>query len=61
MEGSIWVATQARRIAKIEGHLASEVKFGDGFLGHLAQGGTFSIEQQNVGEGHWDIVRLNVT
>jgi hypothetical protein len=40
--------------------LASEVKFGDGFLGHLVEGGTFSIEQRNVGEDHWDIVRLNV-
>jgi hypothetical protein len=61
MEGSIWVDARAKRIARIEGHLASEVKFGGGILGHLSKGGTFSIEQQNVGEGHWDLVRLDVS
>jgi hypothetical protein len=60
MDGSIWVNAQAKRIARIEGHLASEVKFGGGILGHLSKGGTFSIEQQNVGEGHWDLVRVDV-
>jgi hypothetical protein len=60
MVGSIWVDARQKRIARIDGHLASEVKFGGGILGHLAAGGTFLIEQQDVGEGHWELTRLNI-
>jgi hypothetical protein len=60
MVGSIWVDARQKRIARIDGRLASEVKFGGGIIGHLAEGGTFFIEQRNVGRGRWRLTRLDV-
>jgi hypothetical protein len=60
MAGSIWVDARQMRIVRIDGHLASDVKFGGGILGHLAEGGTFLIEQRNVGRGRWRLTRLDV-
>jgi hypothetical protein len=60
LDGTIWVDARRKRIARIEGRLISEVKFGDGILGHLEPGGTLSIEQRDVGGNHWELTNLNV-
>jgi hypothetical protein len=36
------------------------VKFGGGLLGDLDAGGTFDIQQQEVGPGHWEISLMKV-
>jgi hypothetical protein len=60
MEGSLWVDQKQARIARIIGHLTHEVKFGEGILGHLDQGGQFEVTQQEVAPGFWELTALNV-
>jgi hypothetical protein len=45
----------AHRIARIDGTLFREVNFGWGILGHLNKGGHFFVEQQDLGDGSWDV------
>jgi hypothetical protein len=60
LQGSMWIDASQKRVARIEGRLTSEVKFGGGWLGHLAKGGTFMVEQKDVGHGHWELTKLQV-
>lgn len=60
MAGTMWIDAASLRLAKIEGRLVEEVKFGWGLLGHLDRGGTFVVEQREVGPGHWDLTRIHV-
>jgi hypothetical protein len=60
VQGSIWIDSSQKRIVRIQGQLISEVRFGGGILGYLAQGGTFVVEQRDVGDGHWELTCLNV-
>ena len=60
MSGSLWLDTDQKRLARMSGRLTSEVNFGWGVLGHLAKGGTFTVEQTEVGKGHWELTRLDV-
>jgi hypothetical protein len=60
MTGTIWVDPREERLAKIDGHLLREVKFGGGILGHLNKGATFKVVQSEVQPDHWEIVLLDV-
>jgi hypothetical protein len=60
MQGSVWIDATQKRLARMDGRLVSEVKFGGGFLGHLAKGGTFAFEQKDEGGGHWEMTQLTV-
>lgn len=60
MEGAVWLDTEQKRLVRMSGRLTSDVKFGWGVLGHLAKGGTFVVEQREVGKGHWELTRLDV-
>jgi hypothetical protein len=60
MEGTLLVNARVKRLVQIDGRLTSRVNFWGGLLGHLDKGGTFKVEQQDVGDGHWDMVFLNV-
>jgi hypothetical protein len=60
MEGTLLLDTQAKRLAAIDGMLTSEVKFAGGWLGHLDKGGTFAVQQRNVGSGHWEMISMRV-
>lgn len=60
MDGAILVDLRTKRLLQMDGRLTSEVKFGGGLLGHLYKGGTFSVKQSDVGEGHWDMTLLDV-
>jgi hypothetical protein len=55
MQGFLFVDPEARRIARIDGTLFREVTFGWGILGHLNQGGHFFVQQQDLGDGSWEI------
>lgn len=54
------VDPRQNRLAEIDGRLVTEVKFWGGLLGHLDKGGTFTVKQEDVGGGHWQMVELNV-
>jgi hypothetical protein len=55
MAGFLLIDPAARRIARIDGTLFREVNFGWGILGHLNKGGHFFVEQQDLGDGSWDV------
>jgi hypothetical protein len=44
----------------MKGRLMKDVKFGGGILGHLEQGGTFDVRQEEVAPNHWEITELKV-
>jgi hypothetical protein len=60
LSGAIWLDPAAKRLAHMEGRLIAPVKFGWGLLGHLDEGGTFSVSQQDVGSGCWEMTDLDV-
>ncbi|MHB8410601.1 MAG: hypothetical protein ACYDDI_01490 [Candidatus Acidiferrales bacterium] len=59
MAGVMLVDARAKRLVEMSGTLTSEVKFGDGILGHLDKGGTFVVKQAVVARGHWDMTLLD--
>jgi hypothetical protein len=61
MAGYILIDTDECRIAKIDGTLVKDVGFGWGILGHLEPGGHFLVEQADVGGGHWEATRMDLT
>src|SRR5262249_1293032 len=61
MEGFMLIDPGKNRIAQIDGTLGKEVSFGWGILGHLDRGGRFLVEQGDVGSGHWEITRMNLS
>jgi hypothetical protein len=60
MEGTLVLDMKQKRLVEISGHLTSEVKFAAGLLGHLDKNGTFSVQQKEVGDGHWDLSSMSV-
>lgn len=60
LEGNMWVNRRQLRLIELTGHLNREVKFGDGLLGHLNQGGEFHVKQAEVAPGYWELTLLNV-
>jgi hypothetical protein len=60
MTGAIWIDSLHQRVVRLEGHLQQGVDFGWGILGHLDKGGWIAIEQADVGEGQWRIVRFQM-
>ena len=55
MAGFLLIDPTSHRIARIDGTLFKEVNFGWGILGHLNKGGSFFVEQQDLGDGSWDV------
>jgi hypothetical protein len=60
MQGVVLIDPAARRIARIDGTLFKEVGFGWGILGHLDEGGTFLVEQQDLADGSWEISHMRL-
>jgi len=60
LEGTLVVDCKQKRIAEINGHITSEVRFVGGLLGHLDKGGTFVVKAGEVAPGHWDVTLMNL-
>jgi len=58
MQGYLLIDANQHRIARIDGTLFKDVGFGWGILGHLDKGGHFLVEQADVCDGNWEIVRM---
>jgi|SRR5579864_1262403 len=54
MEGTMLVDRRQKRLRLLSGRLANDVEFGGGLFGRLHKGGTFLVEQTDVGGGHWE-------
>ena len=61
MTGYLLIDANHDRIAKIDGTLMKEVGFGWGILGHLDKGGRFVVQQDDVGDDHWEISRMELS
>jgi len=60
MQGYLLIDAQQHRVAEIDGTLFKEVGFGWGILGHLDKGGRFLVVQGDVGNGDWEITRMDL-
>src|ERR1051326_8764770 len=60
LSGKMWVDRSASRLTRMDGTLFEDVTFGWGLLGRLNKGGTFSVQQKNVGDDHWEVISLDV-
>ena len=58
MNGTLLVDPNTHRIARIDGTLYKDVSFGWGFFGHLDKGGTFQVDQAEVGDRQWETTRM---
>ncbi|MGH9513079.1 MAG: hypothetical protein ACRD2U_13185 [Terriglobales bacterium] len=61
LQGYMLIDRDQRRIARIDGALMREVGFGWGILGHLDRGGQFVVQQGDMGGGHWEVTRMNLS
>lgn len=60
LQGYMLIDSKEYRIAKIDGNLVKEVGFGWGILGHLDRGGHFLVQQGDMGQGDWEITRMEL-
>jgi hypothetical protein len=60
LEGTLLIDGKQYRIAKIDASLMKQVEFGWGILGHLDRGGHFLVQQGDMGNGKWEITRLDL-
>jgi hypothetical protein len=61
MTGEIWIDSTQARVVRLEGHLREDVDLGWGILGQLNKGGWIVLEQADVGEHQWHIVRFKMS
>jgi hypothetical protein len=63
MKGFLLIDPTSRRLARIDGTLFKDVTFGWGIAGRLYKGGSFVVQQADIGDGDWEIteMHLNIT
>ncbi|MHB1021029.1 MAG: hypothetical protein ACYC46_12405 [Acidobacteriaceae bacterium] len=54
LEGRAWVDPHSHCMLRLEAHLFQDVDFGWGLLARIYKGGTTVVEQQDVGQNHWE-------
>jgi hypothetical protein len=54
MQGELWIDKEQERLVRMDAHLISDVDFGWGILGKLYKGGSIYVEQEDVGNQHWE-------
>lgn len=60
LTGQLWIDASAERVARLEGHLQQDTNYGWGVLGKLDKGGSVVLEQADVGNHQWRIVRFQM-
>jgi len=60
LEGTMWIDPEQMQLARIDGTLISEVRFGGGLLGRLDKGGFFSVSFRHSESGEWVMAALHV-
>jgi hypothetical protein len=60
MAGEFWIDQREERMVKLDAHLIDDVNFGWGILGKLYKGGTITVEQKDVGDGHWETTHMKL-
>jgi hypothetical protein len=60
MTGELLIDSTHQRVVRLEGHLQQDVDIGWGLLGRLNKGGSIVIEQADVCQGQWRVVRFRM-
>jgi hypothetical protein len=60
LSGEIWIDPDHARVIRLEGKLQQDVEFGWGILGRLSKGGWIIIDQADVGDGIWRVVKFQM-
>lgn len=60
MAGLIQIDPAQERLFRLEGRLLQDTNYGWGVLGKLNKGGAIEIDQTELGDRHWRIVRLKL-
>jgi hypothetical protein len=60
MQGYLLIDVNQHRIAGIDGALFKDVSFGWGIIGRLDKGGSFHVEQADIGGGAWEITQMDL-
>ncbi|MGB6975318.1 MAG: hypothetical protein WBD67_11600 [Terracidiphilus sp.] len=60
MAGEIWIDPVHQRVVRLEGHLQRDVNIGWGILARLDTGGWIQIDQAEVSQGQWRVVRFQM-
>jgi len=60
MQGYLLIDPQAKRLARIDGVLFRNISFLWGIFGRLDKGGHFCVQQGDVGDGTWQITRMDL-
>jgi hypothetical protein len=60
LEGTMVLDIKQKRLASVKGRLMNEVKFFHGLLGHLDEGGRFSVVSERVAPDDWELQSLDV-
>jgi len=60
LQGTTVLDVKQKRLVRINGRLTTRVNFWGGLLGHLNQGGTFSVVSEQVAPGDWELKALDV-
>jgi hypothetical protein len=60
MEGTMWVDAEKKRLVEIDGHLAQDIEFLGGLVGHLDKGGRFMVKRAEMVPGQWVMTQLIV-
>jgi hypothetical protein len=60
MAGEIWIDPVEQRVLRLQGRLQQDVDFGWGMLGRLNKGGWIIIDQSDIGNHQWRIVRFQM-
>jgi hypothetical protein len=60
MAGTLWLDASQKRLRKLQGHLTTDVEFGGRLLGCLYKGGSFEVQQTDLGDGIWEVTYLDV-
>jgi len=60
MSGELWIDATQERVTRLEGHLQQDTNYGWGVLGKLDKGGWIVLEQADIGNRQWRIVRFQM-
>jgi len=60
MSGELWIDAAQERVTRLEGHLQQDTDYGWGLLGKLDKGGWIVLDQADVGNRQWRIVRFQI-
>src|SRR6266567_6522302 len=60
LSGEIWIEPVNSRVVRLQARLQQDVDFGWGILGRLSKGGWIIIDQGEVSEGVWRVVKFQM-